>query len=184
MDEARGSGLWYWLGRTLTVPDVRNCVECGSAHAVIFQHAAATEHESIIFSHRIGDNAQTLPTRVHPRCAPGHSYLPFYKVEIVGLRPEPCSSTASTNGTLRHEKAISGSAGGSVCPNLPDVLSNLHPTHPPEGTECMWSAWNRSRLRWGWPEDSEGAVCPSCTHQRVEKIDQGYRYHIGCRWQS
>ena len=193
MDLARGSGLWYWRGRTLTANDVLNCAECSSKkrgdHKEIEQYATASHHETLVFRRRVGDAGQTHPmTHRMARCWPGHVYLPFYKVEIVGLLPAPCDALLASE---------------TVCPNLPTILYNASaphhstPRHAPTGTECLFSAWNRTRLRWGWPgarkvlPDGQGS-CPHCTHERVtgpngtaSLLNGGAAgFRIKCQWRS
>ena len=59
MDYARGSGLWYWRGKTLTASDIHNYAVRGH----IFTHAFARRFDTVIIDHRVGDNGQIKPSR-------------------------------------------------------------------------------------------------------------------------
>ena len=95
MDYARGSGLWYWRGHTLTASDIHNF---GSERGQVFTHAYAHTFDTVIIDHRVGDNGQIKPSH-SSHCSPGHVVIPFYKVEIVGLNPAPCESMWSDGGS-------------------------------------------------------------------------------------
>ena len=61
MDKARGSGLWYWRGHTLTIPDLRSCVgECDASTRSQRMYERARVHETLVIDHRIGDDGQLL----------------------------------------------------------------------------------------------------------------------------
>ena len=86
MDRARGSGLWYWRGRTLTIRDLANCgSECDMATRSRRMKERAALHETLVIENRVGDNGQAAGTRAGVPCSPGHVRVPFYKVEIVSV---------------------------------------------------------------------------------------------------
>jgi hypothetical protein len=192
MDLASGSGLWYWRGSTTLVQDILNCHECHQHdHDRIFRHANASD--TVIFTHRIADAGQHRPSRRH-LCSPGHAFVPFYKVEIVGQHPSPCppTDTEAADRSISSPGPPSGANGfrsevQSACPNLrslPNALIRgaINQHHPVQGTECLWHAWHRNRLRWGWPNGD--GTCPLCVHKQVEQTAFGSRAHVQCQWDS
>lgn len=201
MDSARGSGLWYWRGRSLTILDLHNCGEQACTQATSSRlWERARVHGTLIIDHRVADDGQVRPSHRH-QCTPGHVSMPFYKVEIVGLNPAACDANTSAHIT-DHITA--------ECSNLARVL---HPTlslpevnrrgFPPVGTECLWHAW-RGRLRWGWPADlaqppaeppgagpggqgpgaRDDPRCAACVQRKVQTLYDGSRWRLNCDWEG
>ena len=175
MERARGSGLWYNYGWTITQDDFHWCTDCrfreNNLSSLIREGV-----ETLVFQRRVGDPGQIHPGHLQ-RCAPGQVTTPFYKHEIVSIVPPPLCENATRHSHASHT---------SACPNLPAVL-HRSPKHPPEGTDCLFTSWDLSRLRWGWPPPHAHAsdgVCPFCTHTLVENLAWGEikTFRIGCNW--
>lgn len=211
MERARGSGLWYRQGRMVTFDDFNSLQQlvpnCTSKDTLMCSESERID--TLSFERRVGDPGQIHPSHSH-RCSPGHVFDPFYKREIVSLalgqlRCESREATTPPTATANASQGEGDSSGTdamrldtsgpwrtsantsstpSACPNLPAVLRR-HASHPPEGTECLFSSWDRSRLRWGWPpprDHHSDGICPQCLHTLGEHVGGTFHFNIRCDW--
>ena len=167
MDLARGSGLWYWRGHTLTVHDLRNCDECDEATRSIRMYERAAAHDTLVIDRRVGDFGQIRPSR-RAHCSAGHVIIPFYKVEIVGHGPAHCTeSGASISSTTSESDQRTGQQQSPQQQQWPPP-QHQHPNATcVGGAPCDGEASNTSTPR------GVDSVCPNLPRVLSHRAQHG-----------
>ena len=165
MNRAHGSGLWYNQGQTRVHDDFGCGSDCSpnetsrGGNAYLLQQGAAGL-DTVVFERRVGSERLCTPT--------GRGV--FYMYELVGLQHGPCGRDPAQ----------------TACPNAMNARQHTSGGWQINGTECLYSAWDLSSLRWGWPDRWPLASrCPTnCTHQKISDRSELQQFRIGCNWSA